>query len=1087
MEAQPRLPTLWGSERSGSGSDIGSPITKRPSGPVGSGRKGDAVAGPITSNEKEGLDEAAWALHHAMERGDPGQLKEAIVHASSFVSPLSIKIPIAHSCRLSKTGGIPKAINKGHHLPGASPSSSSKSLIVIGAGGQHEAQHSLEAALKDARCDLRECHTNLAKEVGGALHSEDMVAVAGKLYDARRAGLGPGLIKLLEQRLAFMHEFGETSPSFAPPLTPTHSNASSPRAPVKLARRQVFSQPLPIITPKHAKHTATVGSGSPGALDPLEQQLVKEVFDRYDRDKSGDVDLTELQSLLSDLGAEMKFEDLEVAMQELDSNRNGLCSFKEFLAWWSAKVENRSLKDNVALAYMKTKLATEIALRKTRAQLARADMKDAAEGEMSINASLDLSSSIEGCPDGMTVVARLEHMESNPGLEVDALKAMLRTKSKAASVKVVEKMQELVNLFGLADLVTVVPDDDKVSVTLKLSGDMVQAFSESEESQVAFENLQKAFTKCELQVSSGSCFESVVSSPTSGTFANIAGARLKANSVLNQGFLATIADDEVLGSIIGCISGLDCDVHFGYDKEHVQEAVDELGGQSRGFLGKQFADLIPKSLLEQREAFVDFVYDKFADQGDIVGQVSHVLQYLHGHVMCIDSLTFTGLPGHSVFLNLSCHKFNPFAVADFMVQPLLGSAARPQEPKPTDDICRSLSDSELAKLRAAFETYDQDGSGAIDLNELQRMCKDLGGKLNDKEAREAMRQLDRNGTGKCEFENFVTFWSSKPGLGGYSSIALKFMKLKLAAGGFFGKSMNVLANSARRSVKALLELRPGPHAVNPKLSVTCSLQTTAMNSPTAEGERLKVTFKLVSNSEDQAAQVVSDIQGLVSEYEELFVPFTISVEQDSANIGLVLSAPAELLECAVGDSELAPVISPLLQLLTSLRITCSCGSTIEEWTNSPGTPLNQLLGGIQLNFSSQVSPALEMAKGMLSSHQLAMKLFAGCDVSCRLRYDEAKMASLLHKLGTPGAAEAGITVEDLKLLVASALGEGGDFAAKIPVVRRLADGLKALESIALEGSLVSHGGSRPKVRAIAKFDKFNPFCLVGYLIQPPVA
>lgn len=62
----------------------------------------------------------------------------------------------------------------------------------------------------------------------------------------------------------------------------------------------------------------------------------KDVFDRYDVNKSGEIDLRELQQLVRSLGLSMDREAINNAMFDLDLNRNGTISFEEFWEWWKA-------------------------------------------------------------------------------------------------------------------------------------------------------------------------------------------------------------------------------------------------------------------------------------------------------------------------------------------------------------------------------------------------------------------------------------------------------------------------------------------------------------------------------------------------------------------------------------------------------------------------------------------------------------------------------------------------------------------------------------------------------------------------------
>jgi hypothetical protein len=56
--------------------------------------------------------------------------------------------------------------------------------------------------------------------------------------------------------------------------------------------------------------------------------------------------------------------------------------------------------------------------------------------------------------------------------------------------------------------------------------------------------------------------------------------------------------------------------------------------------------------------------------------------------------------------------------------------------------------------------YDEDDSGAIDAKELQKLCKDLGVEVSDDQLEEALRDLDMNGDGVVDFDEFKRWWFS---------------------------------------------------------------------------------------------------------------------------------------------------------------------------------------------------------------------------------------------------------------------------------------------------------------------------------------
>jgi Ca2+-binding EF-hand superfamily protein len=59
------------------------------------------------------------------------------------------------------------------------------------------------------------------------------------------------------------------------------------------------------------------------------------------------------------------------------------------------------------------------------------------------------------------------------------------------------------------------------------------------------------------------------------------------------------------------------------------------------------------------------------------------------------------------------------------------------------------------ELRAAFRQFDQDGSGYIQANELERVMQKMGRRFNKDEIEAMVNSLDKSGDGKIGFDEFV--------------------------------------------------------------------------------------------------------------------------------------------------------------------------------------------------------------------------------------------------------------------------------------------------------------------------------------------
>ena len=82
-------------------------------------------------------------------------------------------------------------------------------------------------------------------------------------------------------------------------------------------------------------------------------------------------------------------------------------------------------------------------------------------------------------------------------------------------------------------------------------------------------------------------------------------------------------------------------------------------------------------------------------------------------------------------------------------------------------------------VKKVFDTYDKDGSGAIDAEELQKLSEELGRPLTADELAEAMKDLDINKDGVVDFDEFRRWWFS--GFKSYSGARRSMIKMKKKA------------------------------------------------------------------------------------------------------------------------------------------------------------------------------------------------------------------------------------------------------------------------------------------------------------------
>ena len=67
-----------------------------------------------------------------------------------------------------------------------------------------------------------------------------------------------------------------------------------------------------------------------------------------------------------------------------------------------------------------------------------------------------------------------------------------------------------------------------------------------------------------------------------------------------------------------------------------------------------------------------------------------------------------------------------------------------------------IPEDKIAEYKEAFDMFDKDGSGTIDVGEIVKIMKNFGYPINKSEAQRMISEIDDNGDGELDFEEFVT-------------------------------------------------------------------------------------------------------------------------------------------------------------------------------------------------------------------------------------------------------------------------------------------------------------------------------------------
>lgn len=63
-------------------------------------------------------------------------------------------------------------------------------------------------------------------------------------------------------------------------------------------------------------------------------EVMRKIFDAFDKDHSGFIDINELNEVAKELGKALDADELEECMKDLDINKDNKISFEEFSKWW---------------------------------------------------------------------------------------------------------------------------------------------------------------------------------------------------------------------------------------------------------------------------------------------------------------------------------------------------------------------------------------------------------------------------------------------------------------------------------------------------------------------------------------------------------------------------------------------------------------------------------------------------------------------------------------------------------------------------------------------------------------------------------
>lgn len=74
-----------------------------------------------------------------------------------------------------------------------------------------------------------------------------------------------------------------------------------------------------------------------------------------------------------------------------------------------------------------------------------------------------------------------------------------------------------------------------------------------------------------------------------------------------------------------------------------------------------------------------------------------------------------------------------------------------------EDMFSMFAEDELEQYKAAFDTFDKDGSGVISIKDFLKVLRNLGQNLSKEEAEMVINEIDPDMTGEVDFRQFILY------------------------------------------------------------------------------------------------------------------------------------------------------------------------------------------------------------------------------------------------------------------------------------------------------------------------------------------
>jgi len=490
--------------------------------------------------------------------------------------------------------------------------------------------------------------------------------------------------------------------------------------------------------------------------------------------------------------------------------------------------------------------------------------------------------------------------------------------------------------------------------------------------------------------------------------------------------------------------------------------------------------------------------------------------------------------GSPMAVSYKANRINPFAAVKYLLQDYINaaeaapattgekSAERQAKLDKKKALSKNLDDEKKNKMEEIFKQLDKDQSGFIDAAELKQMVEQLGGKITDDEAKQAVAECDDNGDGKISLEEFMAFWGTNSKLGGPKSVTMKFLKMKMGIADKLKKGSHGLVKKIARAgaeggftVNASLQITPDMEPIVPKMAAELTVKGKTYTGDSA----VAITIRLRGKSEAAAGEVACALNEFKEELKVLIPDFSEmqealgklpTITQDKESVVILIEVAQDKVEDE--DAPFAEMVgmvkengAMLEEALNSLamclrvQFSSSFGDRVAEPTKmgsefGPGAKVS-----LDINSKGDFADVLAFLHPSLP---FIIKMLNSVNATFEVGYKPAKVSELVKKTveDAKGADDdsdddnykrnAARSLEGSLAGLKAAYGKAkakGEAKIKNPdkkkvyecmtaLIKQVVEQLNGVESIDVCGSVIPFG-------AKVLFDDFDPFCVINYVLS----